>query len=168
MEQVKINERPKRYDDYVVSDAHKAIADILIKWKPGEFDNDTALEYAKEVNWIHFNDNGFEIAKQLEDLHPDLELVESLDSFGSWDFDEILNGYIKKWVLENNPSNKFNVGDKIKCNSIVNSAIRGGKEYFITGINKELANYYVHEEKDRNGGYVLPYEKIDECCILIN
>lgn len=120
---------------------------------------------------ISSSDNGYEIAKKLEEYNSkasysiDSSFVEFLDDF-DYNKRAILRENIKAWVNAHNPQPKFKEGQKITIESPLFRGQNKGDILFITGKNDKEANYYIHEDKDYNGGYVVAYEEVEKKCII--
>lgn len=91
------------WNDEMTAEIQKEISEILQNWDK-QLTSDDAFEIAKEIPYYAFRENGYELAKRLEDdggITPDAELVEDLDYLNYRHY-HILNKHIKNWVKENN------------------------------------------------------------------
>jgi hypothetical protein len=73
--------RPLRRDTEVVRAAAEKLAPQVLAWCQDET-ADLAVITADLVKAIRWNDDGYDIAKSLDDYSPDAELVEILDAAG--------------------------------------------------------------------------------------
>lgn len=113
MEQVFIA-RPT-WDDAMTLEMHKEISEILQNWEK-DLTPEDAFDIAKEIPHHAFRENGYELAKRLENdagISPDSELVESLDCI-YYKYGRILTAHIKNWVSKNNLTLKLPIGSIVE------------------------------------------------------
>jgi hypothetical protein len=117
-----------------------------------------------------FNDNGFELAKQLEGYRAnayyeiDTRFCEWLDGL-SYEYDQVNEQNIKAWVAAHNPQPKFNKGAKLSLIKTMNHLLKEDSVVYVTGVKMDKAVYYISQNKDENGGFVIAFEKVEECSI---
>ena len=120
-------------------------------------------------NLYPFNNNGFEMAKELESYSAhavyeiDTTFCEWLDSLCS-EYNSIKTENAKAWVKAHNPQPKFEKGTKLLINKNICYKKDVGQTVFVTGINTEQAYYLIDEKENRQGGTVLAYERVEGCC----
>ncbi len=112
------------------------------------------------------SDTGFEIAEKLKNngcgqYNVDSMFVEWLEMMIN-EREDLLQQNVKQWVKYTNPVAKFSRGQKIALNRNFTGIGKTGAEFYITGIKQETAVYYVWEQPDNNGGYIIPYEQAEE------
>jgi len=131
--------------------------------------SDDVEDIAKDLSTINPNHEGFEAAKSLEDYSNeayysiDSEFVAYLDYFNH-ERGELLRKNIKDWVKAFDIKPKFSKGDELFIEKHLNFHIKKDYTIFITGINYAEANYYLHENPNNNGGYVLKFEEVESSC----
>ncbi len=152
------NTRPLRSDPAIRIEVAKQLAEDCGQW---DMQDDATPACIK--GWVNallecrLSDNGYEIARNLEDYHsvsPDAELVEILDSASSyvWSAHENL---VKAWVTDNGITAPLSVGQAISC--------RHG-EGLIVRLNEESARYIFqpygkeHEYSGKGSGILVEYE----------
>ena len=120
-------------------------------------------------NHVDFNDDGYQIGKTLESLTCSASykfnsmFVEHLDWFNSAKSDK-LEGYVKEWVKAHDIKPEYDKGNELISFGAVSYAFKKGGTFFITGMRKETACYYINNNKDGNGGVVISFEKIESNC----
>lgn len=135
----------------------------------GFSDSDEADIIADLKSLYPFTWNGYEMAKKLEHFMADAQ-YEITTRFCEWleglshEYDEIKRNNVKAWVQAHNPKPKFEKGTKLMINARLCYGMEAGKAVYVTGGTPEEAVYWVDENPDRNGGTVLPYEKVEACC----
>lgn len=168
--EVMLNKRPTEITEQQEKDYLQKVAEEIVA--NGWSDNDIE-DIVYDLQDISNEYSGYEIAKKLEGYRSkssykiNTEFIEFLDFFET-EKDDILKENVKEWVKAFNPKPIFKEGDCIIINNKLNFHLKEGSIMFVTGINEEEANYYIHEEKDRNGGYVLTYEKVESNCKIYN
>jgi hypothetical protein len=109
------------------------------------------------------------MAKKLEHFMADAQ-YEITTWFCEWleglshEYDTIKRNNVKAWVQAHNPQPKFEKGTKLIVNARLCYGMEAGTIVYINGGSPEEAVYWVDENPDRNGGTVLPYEKVEACC----
>jgi len=145
--------RPTRSDPRVKEIATRRLAEDCAQWG----DETDAAQWEKMLSRCHLNDNGYEIAKDLDQrqhvIAVDAVLVEILDSASSyvWSAHDDLT---KLWVEANGIQPSLVIGDRVRTT-------RG--DGTISGIRQAWAKYIVvpdcEAEKFANGGgVILDYE----------
>lgn len=163
-------ERPKKITEEQENTFCTNVANEIIKNGWSKSDVEDIVHDLKE---LELNENGYELAKRLEDfgMQGDYKIdpmfVEFLDCIGS-DKNDILRKNVKDWVKAHDVKPKFSKGDCLIINESIFWKSKVGSEVYITGMKLEEGVYYVHENKDNNGGYVIPYETIEQKCTLKN
>jgi len=167
--EVMLNERPTKITEQQEKDYLQEVAEEIIA---NGWSSDSVEDIMSDFEDIYNEYSGYEIAKKLESYNSsasykiDTPFIEFLDCFES-DKSDILRQNIKDWVKAFNPQPKFEVGQKLIIETQIFRGHNQGKVgsiVYITGKNEKEANYYIHEDKDHNGGYVIPYEKVESNC----
>lgn len=110
------NNRPK-WNDEMLKELANTIGFKISEWCQGETDLKDCTDAAMKVLKHHSNDDGYEIAKQLERLgfQPNSELVEEMACV-SYEKNSIIKEHIRNWVKDNSLTLKLPIGTKIKFN----------------------------------------------------
>ena len=143
------------------------LAKELIKQQYSESDEEDIVDDLKK---LRFNDTGFNLAKELEDNGNceytfNGDFVDWLDELG-YKKGRILSENVKLWVKVRNPKAKFEKGTCLKIVEAIYYKLKNDMVIYITGLKEEEAVYTVSEDKDRNGGYLVNYEKLESCCVI--
>jgi len=143
------------------------LAKECIKNQYSDGDEETIAEDLKELS-IH--DSGFEKAKDLEqngnaDYEFEGDFIDWLDGI-DWKRGAILRENTKLWVKAHNPQPKFQLGQKLIIEKELNREKHVGDIVYINGVNTEDAYYLVDKDKNRKGGTVIVFEKIEENCSI--
>lgn len=161
------SERPKRITEQQKTDFYLIIAKEIVN--DGYVTDTTFEDIAEDLEKIGIRDydNGYEIAKKLDDdcgYSIDPMFVDFLDTI-SHRLRNIHEDNVKDWVKAKQPKPIFSVGDCVKINKMIgwNKELKDG-EAFITGIQKETAQYLIHKDKGRKGGFVVDFEIVENCC----
>lgn len=143
------------------------LAKEVIKYQYSSDDEETIAEDLKELSQ---RDNGFEKAKDLESdgnasYTFDGDFIDWLDGM-DYSRDEILKENVKLWVKAHNPQPKLEKGIKLKIVESLSYSkdLRKDNIVYVTGINMEQAYYTISDDKEKNGGYVLAFEKVELNC----
>lgn len=136
-----------------------------------QFSSDDIDIIAKDFKDLYRNDSGYEKAKDLENngsgsYNINGEFIDWLDWL-DYKRNEILSENIKLWVNAHKPKNKFEKGIKLKVIKTMNHTKKEGSIVYVTGIREEEANYLIDEDKDKRGGQIICFEKIEANCELI-
>lgn len=162
-------ERPSTLTDSQLKSFYKKMAKEILKNKYSESDEKDIVDDL--TNLYPFRDSGFEMAKELErwkanaDYEIDSEFIGWLESLES-EYDDEVQANVKDWVKAHDVKPKFDLGISLTVEIPLYRGNKIGEIVFVTGIKKETAEYYIHQDKDRNGGYVLSYEKVESNCSL--
>ena len=62
------------------------------------------------------------------------------------------------------PQSKFNQGQKLVVETMLNHEKKAGAIVYVTGFSREQACYLIDEDPKRNGGTVITYEKVEKNC----
>ena len=93
---------------------------ILTDWESGCGDDpDDLIEMAKDVV-DHYEDDGYALAKMLEDSHylnPDTELVNALEEVGRIK-SAATRATVERWVRDNEITCPFEIGTKVKTRGV--------------------------------------------------
>ena len=143
------------------------LAKECIKYQYSSDDEETIAEDLKELST---NDSGFEKAKDLEDngnasYEIDGDFIDWLD-WTDHKRSEILTENVKLWVKAHNPQPKLENGTKLKIVESLSYSkdLRKDCVAYVTGINMEQAYYTISDDKEKQGGYVLAFEKVESNC----
>lgn len=118
-----------------------------------------------DLSNIDFFDSGYEIAKDLESrsfgrYNINTQCIEYLDFLDS-DKDNIKRQNIKEWVKETNPVFSYKVGDCLTVISSINRELQPSQKVWIHSIHEDTAEYVVSKVEKSNGGFLIPYEKME-------
>jgi hypothetical protein len=138
--------------------------------------NQYSFDYKKiiidDLKELSINDSGFEKAKYLEEngmgsYEFDGDFIDWLDSM-DYKKNSILTENVKLWVKAHNPQPKLQKGNKLKIIESISYSKYLKKDciVYVTGLNYEQAYYTISEDKERKGGYVLAFEKVESSCEL--
>jgi hypothetical protein len=162
------NERPTKITKQQEEQMFIDLAEEVIKNQyTDEDDVDTIVEDLKQLS---LSDSGFEKAKDLDSNGSasysfDGDFIDWLDNM-DYKKRQILNDNIKLWVKAHNPTPKFEKGQRLIVDSFLNHEKTKGTIVFITGLDIDRATYHVDTDPNRNGGTVIPYERVEKCCLI--
>lgn len=129
---------------------------IVNGWSDAEID-----DIVCDLKGVSLHDSGYEIAKHLEyngcDYEIETEFIEFLDGLG-WEFDSLKRQNLVAWVKATNPKPKFKVGDRL---------IYKNKEVLVYGLREETAEYILSDDPKIKGGRLIPYEEVDDVCVVV-
>jgi hypothetical protein len=168
--EVMLNVRPTNITEEQEQELCVKFATEIIK---SGWSSDDVEDIAKDLSNINPNYEGFEAAKSLEDYsneakyNIDSEFVAYLDCFNH-ERGELLRKNIKGWVKAFDIKPKFNKGDNLFIEKSLNFKLKKDTTIFVSGINYAEANYYLHENPQNNGGYVLTFEDVESKCKIYN
>lgn len=130
------SERPA-WNEQMLEELANQVGTKIYEWGQDETPVEECIEAAKKILKYHINDNGYVLAKELEDcgFEPDAELVEVLDSVW-YQKHQILNKYIKQWVANSAIKLELSVGQKV-----IAKLSKGEKECEIVDLKNETAQY---------------------------
>lgn len=133
-------ERPK-FNEAMALELAQFAAEYLGCDSP--FDEDELRDIAKVLT-RHWSDNGFELAKEFEDVGYNIEMhiVDSLDRL-SEDANDILKKHIEDWVISDKITLDLKPGDGV----MLNRPIQGEHYGIIYDLRIPLAQYAVRIEK---------------------
>ena len=136
------------------------------------FSTDDEEDIIEDLKKLYpFNDNGFEMAKELDGYgcqatyDIDTNFCEWLD-FLHHQYSQIETKNVKDWVKAHNVQPKFNDGQKLL---IVEKICRGMEKDMIVYANykrEEEALYVVDADNTKRGGTLLSYERVEKCCVV--
>jgi len=137
---MKIPERPNRINSEILKSVAAELQKICREYHQ-EIDDEDAAYIAE---W-HGTDNGYEIAKELEDRNcissPDMSLVEALDWVSSHTGD-VLKSKVKEWVKEHDIKLEYSIGDQVRIDLYTKNNVVGE----IVKFYPETAQYGVWTE----------------------
>lgn len=143
------------------------LAKECIKYQYSDDDEETITGDLKKLS---INDSGFEKAKDLENdgnasYQFDGDFIDWLDGM-DYKRSEILTDNVKLWVKAHNPQPKLQKGTKLKIAESLSFSkdLRKDCIIYVTGINMEQAYYTISQDKEKKGGYVLAFEKVEFNC----
>lgn len=176
MSEITISKRPTKLTEEQSLPFWKTQAVLIIKNQYHEYTDIEDAECVEDVanelkDNFSYNCDGYEFAKKIQrdsyGFKIDSELCQYLD-FIIMNYASELESKVKDWVTANNITPKFKKGQKIQVTSFINSTLKKEGLFYITGVKEDRGIYYVHENSDNNGGYVLSFERIEEACIPID
>jgi len=167
--EVFMKERPVRITEQQAKEFYTKMAKEIIKNK---YSTSSIEDIIEDLADISYGDNGYEIAKKLDDYisnasyNIDVMFCEWLDCFNS-DKEDVLRENIKTWVKAHNIKPKYAKGQKLKIEKSIYYASVIGSEIYVTGHRDEEAYYMVDADKNRNGGICVNYEKLEANCSIV-
>jgi len=160
-----VDKRPLEITEQQRESMFITLANQVIEYN---YSNDDVETIAYDLAQLSKYDTGFDRAKDLEDNGNgdytfDGEFISWLDNM---DYEErsILSKNVKLWVSVYNPQPKFEIGDELIINSRLNSKMPVGLVIYITSFLMEEALYTVSANKDEQGGYMIPFEYVEDKC----
>lgn len=162
-----INKRPTEITAQQKQDFYKKVAQEIIKYQYSTDDEESIIEDIEQLEIRSWN-SGFDLANDLKkdgtaQYEFSGDFINYLDDL-MWEQGEILEENVKLWVLAHNPQPKFTLGQKLTIIKTLNHEKQAGQIVYITGVKTETANYLVDKDAARQGGTVITYEKVEECC----
>ena len=149
---------------------NKMFIDLAKECIKNQYSSDDEETISEDLSNLSINDNGFEKAKALDDnanasYSFDGDFIDWLEGM---DFkrDEILTENVKLWVKAHNPQPKLEKGTKLKITGHLSyqKDLRTECIVYITGINMERAYYTISDNKEKQGGYMVAFEKVESNC----
>lgn len=119
-----------------------------------------AVEELKQVN---FNDNGYEIAKKLENecgWSIDVEMVDFLDCLASVERD-IKDKNIDEWVKCTKPVLKYPIGTKLNIVSVFTRSYKVGDIVYVNAIYDKSAQYGISLTNDSKTNTMIDFEVLE-------
>ncbi len=163
---VMLNIRPTKITKQQEEDYYIGVAEEIIS---NQWSDSPIEKIIKDLDEISSSDSGYEIAKKLEGYSSkasysiNTAFIEFLDDF-DYNKSDILRGNIKDWVKVHNPKPKLKNGQKLIIETPLFRNQKKGDIVYVTGKCDKEANYYIHEDKEHNGGYVIAYERVEANC----
>lgn len=163
-------DRPLKITDEQKKAFLTQIAREIIK---NRYSTDSLEEISEDMfNVVNFNDSGYEIAKDLDNdgqatYDIDSQFIEFLEGL-SWRKDDILKGNVKAWVKAHNIRPSYNKGQQLTINIKLNhlKTFAAGEVVYINGVQPETATYLVDTDPKKNGGTVIPFERVETNCVI--
>ncbi len=165
--------RPKKITDEQRANYYEEIAQEIID---SGWSNSDISVIISDLAKIGENDNGYEAAKQLEShycrgsYHISSMMVEFLDCFNDG-LEDILRENVADWVKAHNIQPKLKKQTLLKITKTINRhtpELLEGSEIYITGYNEKQAYYSVSPDPNKNGGYCVDYEIVEEQTELVS
>jgi hypothetical protein len=160
-------ERPNKITE---QQEQKMFLDLAKECIENQYSSDDEETIAEDLKELSVNDNGFEKAKDLQDNGDasykfDGDFIDWLDGM-DYKKIEILRENVKLWVKAHNPQPKLKKGTKLKIVESLSYSKDLIKDclVYVTGINMEQAYYTISHDKEKQGGYVLDFEKVESKC----
>jgi hypothetical protein len=159
-------ERPTGPTEKQLEAMYAQIAQELIDDGYSEDDLATITEDIK--NLYPFNQNGYELAKELEDngcasYEFNAEFVEWLDWVCLRPL-EIKSKNILDWVKAHNPQPKFAIGTKLYVMERLSLLLNKDQPVYIVGIDEQQACYVIHMSPTQTMGSLIAYERVESLC----
>jgi hypothetical protein len=148
----------------------KMFVDLAKECIKYQYSSDDEEAVAEDLKKLSRNDNGFEKAKDLDDngnasYEFDGDFIYWL---GGMDYkrSDILKENVKLWVKAHNPQPKLEKGTKLNIVESLSYSkyLRKDCVVYVTGINMEQAYYTISDDKEKQGGYVFAFEKVESNC----
>ena len=164
-------ERPKEITEKQENELYSKLAKEIISngWCIDELEEDIIYD----LKHLSRNDTGFEMAKDLEDYNMkcnyeiDTDFIYWLDDF-DYRFRKVLDENVKDWVKAIKPKPLFEKGQKLIVNEFINYKIKKDMVVYVNGISEESAYYLIDPNPEKKGGIVIPYEVVEEKCVVFN
>lgn len=162
-------ERPDKLTEGQSKDLYERLAKEIIAngWSSDEVE-DIAKDL-QQMEWRFGRYNGFELGKDFDSgynmgcsYEVDTYFCEWLDSL-DYEYREAVEKNVKDWVKAHSITAKLSKGDEaVSSKDIMGTTpIKKGDKIYITGIKTETATYTIWNDKEHNGGYVFPFEVIE-------
>lgn len=156
-----LSEQQKK--DFLLLNAHEIIKN---KWS-----DDNPEDIADDlISLIPFSANGFDLGKQIENLNccydVDIAFCEFLEDL-YYSYSKEIDKNVKTWVKAHNIKPVFRKGDELMLKKNI-SGILANTIVYVTGMYEDTGIYLIHQDKNRNGGYLVAYEKLENSSILID
>jgi len=162
-------ERPLKITDEQLQNFYKKIATEITEngWSKSPIES-----IAQDLSNVNLSQmvNGYEIAKELEQEGSytfEMDFLEYLDNL-PYEKESIREMNVKDWVKAHNPQHKFSLGDKLEIKTMLNYEKKAGEIIYINGFREDSAHYIVDKDKNRQGGTLITYEKLESNCIKID
>lgn len=129
---------------------------------------DAIEDIMEDLAELSFSDSGYEMAKDLESYsrHATYQIdsffisfLEDLDH----EKDQILWNNVKAWVKARNPQPLLNKGAKVILQKALGYQMKQGATFYITGLSEDVGSYLISQDPNKNGGYVIAYERLEDC-----
>ena len=148
----------------------KMFIDLAKECIQNQYSSDKKETIAEDLRELSSNDSGFEKAKDLEDngnasYKFEGDFIDWLDGM-DYKRTDILRENVKLWVKAHSPQPKLKKGTKLKIIESLSYSkdLRKDCLVYVTGINMGQAYYTVSDDKEKQGGYVLAFEKVESNC----
>jgi hypothetical protein len=163
-----VKERPTKLTDWQKADFCLKMAQEIIdgRWSTSPIE-DIAADIAELFPF--YNTLGFHLAKELDEYYKNgnysftTDFIQWLDCLSS-EYDIILDGNVKKWVLAHNVTPKFVKGQRLKANESLCFDFGKDSVLFITGSTPDIAMYHISLNPNQKGGVLLAYELVEARC----
>ena len=162
-------ERPTKLTKKQEEEFYLERAKDLIKEGYSEDDEE---DVAKDLEYLYpFRDNGYEMAKDLDSSSREAcysfstEFCEWLDCL-HYLYNKIETQNVIDWVKAHNPQPKFEKGTKLLIVETINHKLKKDSIVYVNGERPEEAVYWINEDPNKYGGYVIAYEKVEKCCVV--
>lgn len=159
-------ERPTKPTNQQIEEFWAKMAEEILD---NNFSTSDKEDIISDLKNLSLYDTGFEMAKELDEPNAnanyeiDSSFIEWLESL-SWEYRSLNDKNVKHWVSVFNPEHKYLKGQALLVNENLDREYTKGKIVYVTGFSLEKACYLISEDKNRNGGTVLAYEKVESCC----
>ena len=132
------------------------------------FSSDCVEDIAEDLRKLSTYDSGYEMAKSLESngncrYDIDSRFIDWLD-FCNQERDYVLNDNIRLWVKAHDVKSKYKKGNKLKVLEPLTYGVNVSDDIYITGVKSKEANYLIDKDPNRNGGIMIPFERVEQCC----
>jgi hypothetical protein len=136
------------------------------------YENKWSGNYVEEIaqdleDAYPFDDNGYELAKELEGstmiatYDIDADFVAWLDSI--WNAPrKIINQNVMLWVKAHNITLDLPVGTKLMCKIHKRGHYKEKEIFYVTGLKPETANYLIHKDPLYKGGTYCTKEDLEQ------
>ena len=157
-------ERPLSITKSQELEVFSEVAEYIIEWN---LSRNSKKQIAKDLQEYHIsNSESIETANELREncsgytynsnLLEQIELIDILISEKKYE-------NIKQWVEAHNIKPKYKIGDSFKLKKTVSYGYSNIDTIYITCIYEERASYAISLDKNKRGGTLVSYERLEEC-----
>lgn len=162
--QVYQKDRPNTITEEQLDNFYKENAKFIIKNEWSDDDEEFIIKALKRI--APFNDNGYELAKDLERdniayFDIDVDFISWLDDL-NYNYNNIKRQNVKDWVKAHNPKPKFEIGTELNFKSKLYYKHDISKSLYVTGYDSSEAKYILHKDPNHQGGTLVEYEEVEK------
>lgn len=164
-----VNIRPKEMSKKQKANLLNEIAlEIVKEGYTTDNDSEMVLDILEELfeDDYRWGESGFELAKEIEnigsfvDFEFNGDFIDYLDSLEHKRYNVIDNN-VRLWIKAFDIKPKYAQGQKMEKGKALSRFRELPKVFYITRIKEENGYYWAHEDKERNGGWNIPFEDLE-------